>query len=61
MQDLTLQECYILTLLPILRDNGKAYYGAQFTDYSTVLSPILVFYPTLTGLSIAVTTLPKPK
>jgi hypothetical protein len=49
MHDLILQECSILTLLPIFNDNGNASYGAQFTDYNTVLSPILEFYPTLTG------------
>lgn len=49
MDDLILHACYILTLLPIFNDNGKASSGAQWIDYKTVLSPILVFDPTLTG------------
>ncbi len=32
IEDLILQECSILTLLPMLRDNGNAYSGAQWTD-----------------------------
>ena len=47
--DLMLQECSMLTLLPILIDKGKASSGAQCTDSKTVLSPILVFYPILIG------------
>lgn len=47
MEDLTLTECSMLTLLPMLSERGKASSGAQWTVSKTVLSPILVFYPTL--------------
>jgi hypothetical protein len=50
----------MLTLLPIVKENGKASSGINSEFYNVVLSPIFVFLPILTGLSNALMTLPNP-
>ncbi len=56
----TVQECSIFTLLPIVVERGKASSGTQKADWTVELSPILVLAPIRTGLDNPSTTAPNP-